>query len=315
MGAVMQMLLGGDVVAYTLGFGLICVVLEIFLSYRRYSAVLKFTTLSLFAYIAVVFTVHLPWGEALRGVLVPHVEWTTAFATGFVAILGTTISPYLFFWQASQEVEEMRRGRPSQPLKELTRGGNAELRRITVDTTAGMILSNAVAYFIILTTAATLHAHGQTDIQTAADAASALRPIAGELTFFLFALGIIGTGLLAIPVLAGSAAYVVAGAFGWPSTLEAKFPEAVGFYIIILAATIIGFSINFTPVDPIRLLVWSAVVNGVVAVPVMAMMMLLASRQAAMGRFRVRSWLAWTGWGATAVMALSVAALVLSFVA
>jgi Mn2+/Fe2+ NRAMP family transporter len=172
-----------------------------------------------------------------------------------------------------------------------------------------MIFSNVIAYCIILTAAMTLRASGVKDIQTAADAANALRPIAGDLAFLLFALGIIGTGLLAIPVLAGSAAYGVAEAFGWPSTLEAKFPEAVGFYIIILSATVIGFAMGFTPIDPIQLLVWSAVINGIVAVPIMVMMMLIVTRRSAMGRFVARPWLAWTGWGATAVMSLTVAAL------
>jgi len=231
-----------------------------------------------------------------------------------VAVLGTTISPYLFFWQASQEVEEMRteRSRPRLPLKILTRGGGAELTRISIDTTVGMVFSNILAYFIIIATASTLHALGLTQIQTAAEAAEALRPIAGDLAFLLFALGIIGTGLLAIPVLAGSAAYAVAEVFGWPSTLEAKFPEAIGFYTIISAATLIGFAMSFLPINPIELLVWTAVINGVVAVPIMAMMMLIVTNRAAMGRFRARPSLAWAGWGATALMGITVAALLWS---
>ena len=231
-----------------------------------------------------------------------------------VAVLGTTISPYLFFWQASQEVEEMQseRSRPRLPLKILARGGGSELTRMTVDTTVGMLFSNIIAYFIILATASTLHAHGINQIQTAAQAAEALRPIAGGLAFLLFALGIIGTGLLAIPVLAGSAAYAVAEVFGWPSTLEAKFPEAIGFYAIILAATIIGFAMGFLPINPIQLLVWTAVINGIVAVPIMAMMMLIVTNHKAMGRFQARPMLAWAGWGATALMGVTVVALLWS---
>jgi Mn2+/Fe2+ NRAMP family transporter len=178
-----------------------------------------------------------------------------------------------------------------------------------------MVLSNVVAYFIILATASTLHTHGITRIETAAQAAEALRPIAGNAAFLLFALGIVGTGLLAIPVLAGSAAYAVAELFGWPSTLEAKFPEAVGFYIIILAATVIGFAMGFLPINPIRLLVWTAVINGIVAVPIMAMMMLIVTNKGAMGRFQARSSLTWAGWGATALMGVTVIALFWSFVA
>jgi Mn2+/Fe2+ NRAMP family transporter len=194
-------------------------------------------------------------------------------------------------------------------LKDLNRGGDPEIRRMAVDTTVGMVFSNLIAYFIVLTTAATLHTSGITNIQTAADAANALRPVAGDLTFLLFALGIIGTGLLAIPVLAGSAAYAGAELFGWPSTLEAKFPEAVGFYTIISAATVIGFALGFTPIDPIKMLVWSAVINGVVAVPVMAMMMLVVTNRSAMGRFKAGPWLTAVGWAGTALMALTVVAL------
>jgi Mn2+/Fe2+ NRAMP family transporter len=206
----------------------------------------------------------------------------------------------------------MALGRTRQPLKNLRRGGSPELERITVDTSIGMIFSNTIAFFIVLTTAATLNTHGVTDIQTAADAANALRPIAGDFAFALFALGIIGTGLLAIPVLAGSAAYAVADVFGWPSTLEAKFPEARGFYVIILTATIVGFVLGFSSLDPIRMLVWSAVLNGIVSVPVMAMMMILITSPSVMGRFLARRWLAWVGWSAAALMGLVVAALMLS---
>jgi Mn2+/Fe2+ NRAMP family transporter len=207
----------------------------------------------------------------------------------------------------------MALGHARKPLKDLRRGGDPELDRIAADTSIGMVFSNTVAFFIVLTTAFTLNAHNVTDIQTAADAANALRPIAGNFAFALFALGIIGTGLLAIPVLAGSAAYAVAEIFGWPSTLEAKFPEARAFYVIILAATAIGFGLGFTSLDPIKMLVWSAVLNGIVSVPVMAIMMALITSSSVMGRFRARRWLALVGWAATVLMGLVVAALILSF--
>jgi Mn2+/Fe2+ NRAMP family transporter len=264
--------------------------------------------------VGVAFTIQVPWRDVLEGTFMPAISLNYDYLLMVVAVLGTTISPYLFFWQASQEVEEMRhaRSRPRQPLKILSRGGGGELTRMSIDTTTGMVFSNLIAFFIILATASTLHAHGLTQIETAAQAAEALRPIAGDLAFLLFALGIVGTGLLAVPVLAGSAAYAIAELFGWPSTLEAKFPEAVGFYAIILAATIIGFGMGFLPINPIRLLVWTAVINGAVAVPIMAMMMLIVTNRSAMGRFQARPSLAWAGWGATVLMGVTVIALLCS---
>ena len=229
-----------------------------------------------------------------------------------VAVLGTTISPYLFFWQASQEVEEMNQGKIRRPLRDLSRGGHGEIDRIKLDTIVGMIFSNVIAFFIILTTAAVLNAGGITNINSATQAAEALRPLAGNLTFFLFALGIIGTGMLAIPVLAGSAAYGVAEAFGWHATLEAKAPDAVGFYAIIAAATVIGFGLGFTGIDAIHMLVWSAVLNGIVAVPIMAMMMVIVGNSRLMGRFRAKPWLIGFGWVGTGLMAFAVVALLWS---
>ena len=314
MGEALYLVIGGLKHEHALIFAAASVLLQVFVPYRRYAPILKFLTLVLFLYVAVVFTIEIPWGEVLVGTLLPNISFDHDYLLLVVAVLGTTISPYLFFWQASQEVEEMRRerSRPRLPLKILTRGGGDELTRISIDTTVGMIFSNIIAYFIILATASTLHAHGITDIQTAGEAAEALRPIAGDLAFLLFALGIIGTGLLAIPVLAGSGAYAVAELFGWPSTLEAKFPEAIGFYAIIFAATVIGFAMGFLPINPIQLLVWTAVINGVVAAPIMAMMMLIVSNRSAMGRFQARPSLAWAGWGATALMGITVAALLWS---
>jgi Mn2+/Fe2+ NRAMP family transporter len=314
MGEALYLVIGGLKHEHALIFAAMSVLLQVFVPYRRYAPILKFLTLVLFLYVAVAFTIGIPWRDVLVGTVLPTFSLNYDYLLLVVAVLGTTISPYLFFWQASQEVEEMRteRSRPRLPLKILTRGGGAELTRISIDTTVGMVFSNIIAYFIIIATASTLHALGLTQIQTAAEAAEALRPIAGDLAFLLFALGIIGTGLLAIPVLAGSAAYAVAEVFGWPSTLEAKFPEAIGFYTIISAATLIGFAMSFLPINPIELLVWTAVINGVVAVPIMAMMMLIVTNRAAMGRFRARPSLAWAGWGATALMGITVAALLWS---
>jgi NRAMP (natural resistance-associated macrophage protein)-like metal ion transporter len=314
MGEALYLLIGGLKREHALIFAATSVLLQVFVPYNRYAPILKTLTLVLFLYVAVVFTIHVPWGQVLTGTIVPNISLKYDYLFIVVAVLGTTISPYLFFWQASQEVEEMRRqrARPRLPLKILSRGGGPELTRMAIDTTVGMVFSNIIAYFIILATATTLHAHGVTEIQTAAQAAEALRPIAGDLTFVLFALGIIGTGLLAIPVLAGSAAYAVAETFGWASTLEAKFPEAVGFYTIVLAATIIGFAMGFLPIDPIQLLVWTAVINGIVAVPIMAVMMLIVTNEAAMGRFRARPSLAWGGWLATTLMGVTAVALLWS---
>jgi len=302
MGAVMQMLLGGEVVVYTIGFGLICVLLETLLDYRQYAAVLKFTTLSLFAYVAVVFTVHVPWGEALRAVLVPHIEPTAAFATGFVAVLGTTISPYLFFWQAAQEIEEERRNH-SKPLYVSPRQAGPEMARIRQDTLIGMTFSNLVAIFIVFAAAATLHVRGVTTINTAAEAAQALEPVAGRFAFALFAFGIIGTGLLAVPVLAGSAAYAVSEMLGRTASLDSKPNRARLFYGTIAATTLAGALLQYFGVNPVRALYWSAVINGVLAAPLMAVMMLIVCNPKAMGRLTLSGKGAILGWAATAVMA------------
>jgi len=304
MGAAMDMLIPGPILAYTLGFGLLCVLLEIFLSYERYAAVLKFTTLSLFAYVAVVFTVKIPWGEAIRGVLIPHVEWTGAFATGFVAILGTTISPYLFFWQAAQEIEEERRHH-SKPLCVAPGRAGSEMKRIRQDTLIGMVFSNVVAIFIVFAAAATLHANGVTTIQTASEAAQALEPVAGRFAFLLFAIGIIGTGLLAVPVLAGSAAYGVSGMFGTRASLDAKPKNAKVFYGTIVVTTLAGALLQFIGVNPVRALYWSAVINGVLAAPLMAIMMLIVTNPKVMGHLTLGPKGAVLGWAATAVMAVA----------
>ena len=311
----LSLVIGGLNHEHALIFASTSALLQVFVPYRRYAPVLKFLTLTLFAYVATALTVKVPWSTALLAAIWPKPTFSADYFLMVVAVLGTTISPYLFFWQASQEVEEMNQGRVNRPLRELTRGGNPELDRIKIDTIVGMLFSNAIAFFIILTTATVLNGHGITNISSATEAAEALRPLAGDFTFLLFALGIIGTGMLAIPVLAGSAAYGVSEAFGWHATLEAKAPEAVGFYTIIAAATVIGFGLGFSGIDSIHMLVWSAVINGIVAVPIMAMMMMIVANRKLMGRFRARTWLIALGWLGTALMALAVIALFWSFLA
>src|SRR6202022_3687344 len=251
MGESLSLVIGGLNHEHALIFAATSTLLQVFVPYRRYAPVLKFMTLVLFAYVVTAFTVRIPWSPAALAAIWPKAQLNTNYFMMVVAVLGTTISPYLFFWQASQEVEEMNQGRISRPLRELSRGGDPELERIKIDTIAGMIFSNAIAFFIILTTATVLNTHGITNINSATQAAKALRPLAGDFTFLLFALGIIGTGMLAIPVLAGSAAYGVSEVFGWHATLEAKAPDAVGFYTIIAAATVIGFGLGFTGIDAI----------------------------------------------------------------
>lgn len=313
MGESLSLVIGGLNHEHALIFASTSTLLQVFVPYRRYAPVLKFLTLTLFAYVATALTVNIPWSTALLAAIWPKATVNTEYLLMVVAVLGTTISPYLFFWQASQEVEEMNQGKVRRPLRDLPRGGHSELDRIRIDTVVGMIFSNVIAFFIILTTAAVLNAGGITNINSATEAAEALRPLAGDLTFLLFALGIIGTGMLAIPVLAGSAAYGVSEAFGWHATLEAKAPEAAGFYTIIAAATVIGFGLGFTGIDAIHMLVWSAVLNGVVAVPIMVMMMVIVANSRLMGRFKAKPWLIALGWLGTALMAAAVAALLWSF--
>jgi NRAMP (natural resistance-associated macrophage protein)-like metal ion transporter len=302
MGAALALLVGGNPSLYTLGFGIICVVLEVWLSYARYASVLKWTTLSLFSYFAVVMVAQVPWGHALRALVVPEFSWTAAYATAFVAILGTTISPYLFFWQAGQEIEEQHRHH-AKPLCITPREAGPELKRIRIDTLVGMAFSTLVSLAIVYATAATLHAHGIRDIETSAQAAEALRPVAGDFAFALFALGIIGTGLLAVPVLAGSAAYAVTEMAGIAGSLDAKFLDARLFYGTIAVTTLAGASLESIGIDPARALYWAAVVNGCLAAPLMVMMMLIVRNPRAMGRLTLGPLETWMGWGASAVMA------------
>ena len=278
------------------------VLMEVFMRYSRYASVLRWLTISLFAYVATVFAVGVPWRRVALNLVVPHIEWTASYLTVVVAVFGTTISPYLFFWQASEEVEDEREDPAAEPLLEAPAQAPRQLARIKLDTIVGMAASNLVALFIMLTTAATLNAHGVTDIETSADAAKALRPIAGEFAFAVFALGIVGTGLLAVPVLAGSAAYALGEAFKWRVGLAERPGRAAAFYWAIAAAVLVGALLNFSPLDPIKALFWSAVFNGVAAVPIMAMIMLMASQRSVMGEFALNSWLKALGWIATAVM-------------
>ncbi len=302
MGAAVNLVMGGPTRLYTIGLGLLSVLLQVFIPYRSYVHVLKWLTLALFAYVATVFVVQIPWETVVLRTFIPRLSWKSDYLTTVVAVLGTTISPYLFFWQASQEVEEMHAETGQRALKNSPGQGPASLKRIRMDTWIGMGFSNVVAFFIILTTAATLNAHGVTNIQTSSQAASALKPIAGEFAFLLFSLGIVGTGLLALPVLAGSAAYAMAGTFNWRNSLALKPQLAKRFYGIIVISTIIGVLIGFTPIDPIKALYWSAVINGVVSVPIMALIMFMAVNPKIMGRFVISPRLRFAGWLATVVM-------------
>ncbi|MBN8820040.1 MAG: divalent metal cation transporter [Sphingomonas sp.] len=302
MGAAVALLAGGNAGLYTLLLGVLCVGLEIWVSYPRYAAILKWTTLSLFSYVAVVLVSHVPWGVALRSLVVPEIGWTLAYATGLVAILGTTISPYLFFWQAGQEIEEQHR-RHAKPLCITPREAGPELRRIRIDTLTGMAFSTLVSLAIVFAAAATLHANGIRDIETSAQAAEALRPLSGDLAFALFAIGIIGTGLLAVPVLAGSAAYAVTEMVGKTGSLDAKPMQAPLFYGVIAATTFFGMALGPIGIDPARALYWAAVVNGILAAPLMAVMMLIVRNPRAMGRLTLGRRATLLGWGATLVMA------------
>lgn len=306
MGEAMTLIAGGSARWYAAFFGLLSLLLQVFIPYSSYVRFLKWLTLALLAYVATVFTVHVPWLQVLAATALPHLEWSPAYITTMVAVFGTTISPYLFFWQASQEVEELQASPGALPLREAPAQARANFHRIEVDTAIGMGFSNLVAFFIILTTAVTLHMHGVDAIDTSAQAATALRPLAGDFAFALFSAGIIGTGMLAVPVLAGSGAYAMAGAFQWKKGLEKKAAEAKEFYGIIAFSTLAGIALGFTPIDPIKALYWSAVINGVISVPIMAVMMLMARRSAVMGRFVIGRRLVVLGWAATATMAVAV---------
>ncbi len=314
MGEAVRLLVGGPAVAYALVLGIICLAAQIIIPYRPYARYMKVLTLVLFAYVAAAFSVRLPWGDVLASTFIPHLSGRRDFIVMVVAVLGTTISPYLFFWQASLEVEERRlkEGKKEAPLQKSPAAARKRFEPIVIDTWTGMALSNIVGFFIIVTTAATLHAHGIDKIGTAAQAAEALRPFAGPAAFLLFSLGIVGTGLLAIPALAGSAAYAFAETFGWRGSLSLRPQRAPAFYLIIGSATLAGALGALTPIDPITMLVWSAVLNGIVAAPLMVAMMLVITNRRIMGEFAASRVLATFGWLATALMSLVVAALLIT---
>jgi NRAMP (natural resistance-associated macrophage protein)-like metal ion transporter len=305
MGDAAQLVAGGGGHLFTIAFAIGSLLLQLFIPYRKYSSFLKWLTMVLLAYVALVFIVKVDWAAAFRGMIVPTIPGTAA-VTVIVAIFGTTISPYLFFWQASQEVEEIELKDDRKPLKESPRQASDALVRMRYDTFSGMAISNIVAIAIMLGTAATLHASGNTDIQTAADAAKALEPIAGQFAFALFSLGIIGTGMLAVPVLAGSTAYAIGETGGWETGLEHKPRNAKVFYAVIGVAMALGVGIDWSSINPIKALFWSAVINGVVAVPILIGTMLVVSKRSTMGDFTASKTMKIFGWASTAVMAAAV---------
>jgi NRAMP (natural resistance-associated macrophage protein)-like metal ion transporter len=302
MGSALQMLVGGSALLYSVVFGLISVIAAILVPYKQYAELLKWSALVLFVYVATAMTVHVPLKPVLLGTFIPSLSFSNSYLTALTAVFGTTISPYLFFWQASLEVQEQEAAPREKPLRQAPGQAPAQLERMRGDTYLGMAFSNVIAFFIILDTAAVLHAHGITDIQTGAQAAEALRPLAGELAFLLFSMGIIVTGLIAIPVLAGSSAYALAEALKWPIGLERKLHRAKGFYGILSVATLLGVALNFVGVNPIKALFWSAVINGVAAVPIMIVMMLMTTNKNITGGLRLPIPQKVIGWIATGVM-------------
>jgi NRAMP (natural resistance-associated macrophage protein)-like metal ion transporter len=312
MGDGAKLLFGGPALLYAILFALLTVLLQVFGSYKKCSTIFKLLALVLFSYIFAAFVSHVPWGHALKSTVLPKFEKSSDYWATFVAVFGTTISPYLFFWQASLEKEEIHKNAAEQPVKHAPEQAKAQFDRIRLDTYVGMGFSNVVAFFIIVAAAATLNAHGIKDVETSAQAAEALRPIAGKAAFILFSFGIIGTGLLAVPVLAGSAAYAAGEALSLPTGMDQKPLQAKGFYSVLTLSTLLGLAINFpavqrvTHLTPIKALFWSAVVNGVAAVPIMVILMLMIRNQKVMGEFKDTSpWLHVMGWLATAVMAVA----------
>ncbi|MBN9536585.1 MAG: Nramp family divalent metal transporter [Alphaproteobacteria bacterium] len=309
MGAAVALLSGRGDVLFAAAFGLGSLLAIVFVPYHRYVGFLRWATLSLAAYVGVVFTTPIDWAGVAVGVAVPRLEFDRQTLTLLVALLGTTISPYLFFWQSSQEVEEVKADANAQPLVRSPRQAGRELTRIRWDTAIGMAASNLVGLFIILTTAATLHATGKTDIESTRQAAEALRPVAGEAAFLLFSLGILATGLLSVPILAASSAFAMGDVCGWKVGLEYKMRQAKRFYAVIAASILIGFAVLLLPIDPIKMLVWAAVVNGVIVVPIVAALMIVASRRDIMGRF-VATWpQRLLGWATFVTMAAAAVAL------
>jgi len=309
MGDAMNLITGAPSQFFAVIFGVVSLLLQVFVPYHRYVFFLKWLTLSLLSYVATLLVIQVPWSQVLSAAVWPQISWTSDYLTTVVAVFGTTISPYLFFWQAAQEVEEKRLRCGSRSLRRHPEEAPENFRRIKIDTYVGMGFSNLVAFFIILTAALTLHAGGRHDIQTSAQAAAALRPLAGDFAFTLFSLGIVGTGLLAIPVLAGSAGYAVAESLTWRNSLELHPRRARGFYGIIGLSTLLGTAMGFTQLDPIKALYWSAVLNGVISIPIMTVMMLIAVRPDIMGSLVINRNLRVLGWASVAVMISAVVAM------
>ncbi|HLD40214.1 MAG TPA: Nramp family divalent metal transporter [Candidatus Nanoarchaeia archaeon] len=310
-----QLIFGIKFIYWLLGITLVTLLLEIFVSYRLYAKILKYFTFSLFSYIVVAFLVKQDWSAVLISTFIPSISFTKEYLLNIVAILGTTMSPYLFFWQTSEEVEE------EVEAKELREMGNgvpkfhaSRIKDMRTDTILGMFFSNLIMFFILVTTASTLGAHGITDIQTADQAAQALRPFAGDWAYLLFALGIIGTGLLAVPVLAGSASYALAETFNMKEGLYRKFKQAHGFYGVITLATIVGLIINFTTIPPFKILYYTAILNGLVAPPLLVMIMLISNNKKILGDYTNKKMSNILGWGITGIMSLCAIALIISLI-
>ena len=304
MGEVAELITGFDRHLMTAFFVFGTLLLQVFVPYHRYVFFLKWLTLSLLAYAAVLFTVHVPWSEVMLRTIWPKFTLNADTATVIVAVFGTTISPYLFFWQASEEVEDMRVKQEVALQLLNAHDAEPELRRIRWDTWSGMFYSNITAFFIILATAVTLNVAGITDINAAAEAADALRPLAGEFAYLIFAIGILGVGLIGVPVLAGSAAYALSEAMSWKWGLERKATDARGFYGVIAVSILAGLIIQYSPISPMKALFWSAVINGVVAVPLMIVIIMLASSKSVMGAFTASRPIIVIGWVTTVVMSI-----------
>lgn len=314
MGASLAMVAGGSPALWAVVTTLFIIILEIFISYKVYANLLKWLTVFFLAYVVTAFIIPQDWGEIARSLVIPHMEYSKVFLVTAVGFLGTTISPYLFFWQASEEVEEqVSKGERTEIGDDAKFRNPKEIKKMRWDTVVGMILSQLVAFFIVVTTASTLHSNGITQIASAQDAAQALVPLAGQFAGLIFAIGIIGAGLMGVPVLAGSGAYALSEVFGWRQGLFHKFKEAAGFYSVIIISTLVGLGINFAGIDPIRGLLYAAVVNGIVAVPLIAFILLISNKKEIMGAKKNTMWSNVFGWGTFGLMAVAVIMMFWSF--
>lgn len=312
MGDAVAMMAGGPRWAYTLAFAAGSLLLQLFVSYRRYSSYLRWLSLSLMVYVIAVLLLKVDWRDAGWASILPRLQFSREYMLVLVAVFGTTISPYLFVWQAASEVEEMEIDRRAQPLRDAPEQAKKELRRIRIDTISGMLVSAIIAYCIMLTASTALHAHGVLDIESSAAAAKALEPVAGKWAVFLFSLGIIGTGLLAVPVLAGAVGYAAAEALRWRRSLEEKPLSARHFYAVICAVMCIGAALCFAPVEPAKMLFWSAIFNGFAAAPAMVMLQWMSRDPAVVGTFRTPLLVHALAWAATTLMWLTVGFLCLT---